>query len=145
MIATFTSSPSFDFSPFAIAIFLIVPVAFSLTITSKLTVFSSPAFTSISQINTFTTPFSSIVIALSLAVSFIYFVISGTISFTSTLLKFLSELFITFIVYLIFPPFVTKLSPVSVSAYFSTNTLSYLAFIFAATVSAFIVIGVHPT
>ena len=133
-------------SPFTIATFSIVPVAFSATVTLKLTTFSSPAFKSIFHFKPITFPVASFISSPLLSIEpDLYSVIAGILSLISIPFNSFSELFFTEISYVISSPFVTKFSPVAVLATFLISRLSYLALIFADANSASISIGVQPT
>ena len=125
-------------SPFAIAIFLIVPVAPSLTVTVKLTSTVSLAFMSFSHL---IFPCAS---TPSLSIDF-KVVCAGIVSDISILFKSFSDLFVTLIVYVISSPAYTKFSPDFVFAVFTTSISVSCAFIFADASSTFTDNGFHPT
>ena len=113
-------------SPCAKATFVITPVAPSFTVTLKLTVFSSPAFKSTFQTNPITLLFFITFSTASPAEFSTYLVFSGILSFTSKAVTSLIPSFLTVMSYVISSPFVTKLSPDFVVAFF----VIFISFLF---------------
>ena len=141
--AVFTSLD--DVFPLVKALFKIVPVASSFTLTVNLVSTLSPALISMYHFIPTTTSFSLMIFAKSPALPSTYVVFSGIISATSTFFTSSSVLFFILSVYSISSPCVTKFEPVFVLAIFLIDISDFSLSILADTGCIFNSIGFHAT